>query len=132
MRRRFVACPCLPVCLRCIVSRAHLAGTCVQSGLVAMAAGAVGALLRRAAQTLLEAAQRHFVVRAQIDSRDDAYWWVMHWLAHRPGAASSRHVSVASSLTDLAGECTGHERGEDAEAGWEDEDAVRRFSFLDA
>lgn len=34
----------------------------------------------------------------QVDSRDDAYRWLMHWLSAHSSAKNSRNLSVSTSL----------------------------------
>jgi hypothetical protein len=42
--------------------------------------------------------KRRFLVRAEMDSRDDVYRWMMHWLAQHPDFADLRSFSVTTSL----------------------------------
>lgn len=43
-------------------------------------------------------AKRKLLVRAEVDSRDDAYRWLMHFLAQHDQFRASRHVSISTSL----------------------------------
>lgn len=43
------------------------------------------------------------MVQAEIDSRDDAYRWVMHWLSKHPKFVNATSVSVTTNLTGTFG-----------------------------
>lgn len=70
----------------------------MQGGLVVMAVGMGLAALKRGLDFVIEAFKRTFFVRVQVDSRDDAYRWLMHWLTSQPSAAKSRNLSATTSL----------------------------------
>ena len=38
------------------------------------------------------------VVRAEFDSRDDSYRWMLQWLTNHPALRESNHFTVASTL----------------------------------
>eukprot|EP00201_Polytomella_parva_P012687 CAMPEP_0175059870 /NCGR_PEP_ID=MMETSP0052_2-20121109/12675_1 /TAXON_ID=51329 ORGANISM="Polytomella parva, Strain SAG 63-3" /NCGR_SAMPLE_ID=MMETSP0052_2 /ASSEMBLY_ACC=CAM_ASM_000194 /LENGTH=286 /DNA_ID=CAMNT_0016325473 /DNA_START=257 /DNA_END=1114 /DNA_ORIENTATION=+ len=59
------------------------------------------ALSKGAFDHIYEHAKRRFLVRAELDSRDDAYRWVMHWLSQHPTFRKSQHVSVSTSLSSF-------------------------------
>mmetsp|Transcript_23189 Transcript_23189/g.59226 ORF Transcript_23189/g.59226 Transcript_23189/m.59226 type:complete len:439 (-) Transcript_23189:395-1711(-) len=67
-------------------------------GLALMAVGVVGAGLRSLGERVIEYAKRKLFVRMEIDSRDDAYRWVMAWLSGHPQFRASARVSVTTSL----------------------------------
>jgi hypothetical protein len=71
-----------------------------------IALGLLGAALAAARSLLafgLEAAARRVIVTAEVDSRDDAYRWLMLWLSRQPGFRESRCVSVHTSLANTFG-----------------------------
>lgn len=70
----------------------------VQGGLILMAVAGANALLKRVLDVLWEACRRQCVVRIQMDSRDDVYRWLMHWLSIHGNVANSRNLSVSTSL----------------------------------
>lgn len=47
--------------------------------------------------------KRHVMVQAEVDSRDDAYRWLMHWLSKHPRFISATNVSVTTNLTGTFG-----------------------------
>lgn len=63
-----------------------------------MAVGIGISLLKRCLDLLVESFRRQCLVRLQIDSRDDAYRWLIHWLSVHPCATNSRNLSVSTSL----------------------------------
>jgi hypothetical protein len=63
-----------------------------------MAVGLGITLLKRCLDLLVESFRRQCLVRLQIDSRDDAYRWLIHWLSVHPCATHSRNLSVSTSL----------------------------------
>ncbi|WIA29129.1 hypothetical protein OEZ86_011640 [Tetradesmus obliquus] len=72
-------------------------------GLVLMAVGAAAAGARLALGSALRYCRRHVMVTAEIDSRDDAYRWVMHWLSQHPKFSNSTMVSVTTNLSGTFG-----------------------------
>lgn len=47
--------------------------------------------------------KRHVMVQAEVDSRDDAYRWLMHWLSRHPKFSRATNVSVTTNLTGTFG-----------------------------
>jgi hypothetical protein len=47
--------------------------------------------------------KRHVMVQAEVDSRDDAYRWLMHWLSQHPKFSRATSVSVTTNLTGTFG-----------------------------
>lgn len=43
------------------------------------------------------------MVQAEVDSRDDAYRWLMHWLSSHPKFCKATSVSVTTNLTGTFG-----------------------------
>jgi hypothetical protein len=43
------------------------------------------------------------MVQAEVDSRDDAYRWLMHWLSKHPKFSRATSVSVTTNLTGTFG-----------------------------
>ncbi|KAG1679944.1 hypothetical protein FOA52_007008 [Chlamydomonas sp. UWO 241] len=76
-------------------------------GLALMAVGALAALAKRAWDVALELALRRLFMTAELDSRDDAYRWLMHWLSRHDGFAHSPRVSVLTSLAPYGGRGVG-------------------------
>ncbi|KAL1511793.1 hypothetical protein AB1Y20_005079 [Prymnesium parvum] len=75
-----------------------LANQFATGGVAVLLTGAALAATRTAARAALELALRRCVVRAELDSRDDSYRWVVAWLAAHPSAREARHVTVCTSL----------------------------------
>ena len=73
----------------------------LQGGLVVMAVGLGVAAMQRLVEALAEACKRACFVRLQVDSRDQGYRWLMHWLALQLGPAVTRNVSLVTSLRQL-------------------------------
>jgi hypothetical protein len=47
--------------------------------------------------------KRHVMVQAEVDSRDDAYRWLMHWLSKHPRFSTATNISVTTNLTGTFG-----------------------------
>lgn len=84
----------------------------VQSGIIVSLVGLGLEVLHNAAHLLAEACKRAFLVRIQIDSRDDAFRWLMHWLIHTSSVAKSRNLCVSSSLLAFGGDGYDEAEGE--------------------
>ena len=70
-------------------------------GLAVLAGGAGLALLRSASKLAWDSMVRRCVVRAEFDSRDDSYRWLVLWLASHPHYAGTKRFSVLTSLRRL-------------------------------
>ncbi|KAL6756916.1 BCS1 N terminal-domain-containing protein [Haematococcus lacustris] len=70
-----------------------------QGGLVLAAVGLLAAAAKSLGEVAIEYTQRKLFVQMEIDSRDDAYRWMMVWLAQHPSFRDSPRVSVTTSLT---------------------------------
>ena len=74
-----------------------------QGGLTLMVVGACAALAKTLFDHVVEMAQRRLFVRADIDSRDDIYRWIMHYLSEHPDFKDSSRVSMLTSLAGMRG-----------------------------
>jgi hypothetical protein len=70
-------------------------------GLAVLAGGAGLAMLRSVSKLALDSLVRRYVVRAEFDSRDDSYRWLVLWLASHPHYAGTKRFSVLTSLRRL-------------------------------
>jgi hypothetical protein len=71
-----------------------------QGGLTLMLVGAAAAGARVALGAVASYCRRHVMITAEIDSRDDAYRWVMHWLSQHPKLGKrSTIVSVTTNFS---------------------------------
>lgn len=43
------------------------------------------------------------MVQAEVDSRDDAYRWLMHWLSKHPKFVAATNVSITTNLSGTFG-----------------------------
>ena len=86
----------------CTSAVASLAGNQIATGgLVVLAGGASLAVARTSSKLLWDALVRKFVVRAEFDSRDDSYRWLLAWLAEHPHYAATKRFSVLTTLKRL-------------------------------
>ena len=86
----------------CASAVAALAGNQIATGgLVVLAGGASLAVARTSSKFLWDALVRRFVVRAEFDSRDDSYRWLVAWLAEHPHYATTKRFSVLTTLKRL-------------------------------
>ena len=63
--------------------------------------GAGLAAARSLSQAAWELVLRRYVVRAEFDSRDDSYRWLISWLAEHPSQMETKHFSVTTTLRRL-------------------------------
>ena len=75
-------------------------------GLTVLAGGAALALARAAGQLLWGLALRRCVVRAEFDSRDDSYRWIIAWLTQNASFRASTHFTVTTTLQRLGSSST--------------------------
>lgn len=73
----------------------------LQGGLTLALFGGALAAARVGIDYGLRYCRRQFMVTAEIDSRDDAYRWMMHWLSQHPQFKKSNVVSVTTSLNSF-------------------------------
>ncbi|KAJ1447095.1 P-loop containing nucleoside triphosphate hydrolase protein [Pelagophyceae sp. CCMP2097] len=85
---------------------ANIGGNAVAAGgLTVLAAAAALTALRTTGAAAADALLKRVVVRAEFDSRDDAYRWMTHWLAGNEKLRDqSRRFTVVSTLKRLGGE----------------------------
>eukprot|EP01023_Acetabularia_acetabulum_P006307 TRINITY_DN12632_c0_g1_i1.p1 TRINITY_DN12632_c0_g1~~TRINITY_DN12632_c0_g1_i1.p1 ORF type:complete len:452 (-),score=56.69 TRINITY_DN12632_c0_g1_i1:113-1468(-) len=65
-----------------------------------MFVGIVITSARQVKDAAFEQAKRRFLMRAEIDSRDDIYRWLIHWLSSRQEFLNSKSVTVTSNIVD--------------------------------
>ena len=92
----------------------NIFGCGLQGGLVVMAVGVGVSAMQRMVEALAEMCKRACFVRLQVDSRDEGYRWLMHWLALQLVPAHSRNVSLVTSLRQRE-VCIGAEEESDSE-----------------
>ncbi len=63
-----------------------------------MAGGVLLSALRSVGQLCCDALAQRFVVRADFDSRDDSYRWLLAWLMSHPHYATTTRFSVLTTL----------------------------------
>lgn len=89
-----------------------LQGNAVASGgLTVLFAGSALALARSAAGSASALLLRRFVARADFDSRDDSYRWMVSWLAAQEAVGEGRSYTVTTTLRRLG--AAGDEGGGD-------------------
>ena len=67
-------------------------------GLAVLAGGAGLALARTISRITWDGIVRRVVVRAEFDSRDDSYRWLVAWLSQHPHYATTKRFSVLTSM----------------------------------
>lgn len=67
-------------------------------GVAVLLTGAGLAAARSISHSLWELALRRCVVRAEFDSRDDSYRWLVSWLATHPSQQEVKHFSISTTL----------------------------------
>jgi chaperone BCS1 len=67
-------------------------------GLAVLAGGVFLSALRSLAQLLCDAVAERLAVRAEFDSRDDSYRWLLAWLMTHPHYAAGTRFSVLTTL----------------------------------
>ena len=67
-------------------------------GLAVLAGGVFLSALRSLAQLLCDAVAERLAVRAEFDSRDDSYRWLLAWLMAHPHYAARDQFSVLTTL----------------------------------
>ncbi|KAH8074233.1 hypothetical protein JL721_1783 [Aureococcus anophagefferens] len=89
----------------------YLQGNAVASGgLTVLVAGSALALTQKAAASASALLLRRFVARADFDSRDDSYRWMVSWLAQRV-VGEARAYTVTTTLRRLG--ATGDDGGDE-------------------
>jgi chaperone BCS1 len=74
------------------------------AGLVMMIVAGVGVVLRRIPSELWQRVKSQFIVELNIDDSDEAFGWVVQWLAQHPyGKERSRLLSVSTFSVDKDG-----------------------------
>ena len=88
-----------PIRRLCTSAFQSLSGNQIATGgLTVLAAGTGLAAARSIAQLGWEAVLRRMVVRAEIDSKDDSYRWVLQWLAAHPHFSEGTRFTVSTTL----------------------------------
>jgi hypothetical protein len=107
-------------------------GPYLQAAAAVAAAGAVAAAAHAAAAAVCSAISKQLTFEAEVDSRDDAYRWLMLWLSRHRALSKASRVSVTTSLrafgasTDCAlEEGAGADNGDDGNDDNEDDDSVK-------
>ena len=90
----------------------YLQGNAVASGgLTVLVAGSALALTQKAAASASALLLRRFVARADFDSRDDSYRWMVSWLASQRVVGEARAYTVTTTLRRLG--ATGDDGGDE-------------------
>ena len=90
----------------------YLQGNAVASGgLTVLVAGSALALTQKAATSASALLLRRFVARADFDSRDDSYRWMVSWLASQRVVGEARAYTVTTTLRRLG--ATGDDGGDE-------------------
>ena len=90
----------------------YLQGNAVASGgLTVLVAGSALALTQKAAASASALLLRRFVARADFDSRDDSYRWMVSWLASPRVVGEARAYTVTTTLRRLG--ATGDDGGDE-------------------
>ena len=67
-------------------------------GLAVLAGGVFQSALRSLAQLFCDAVAERLALRAEFDSRDDSYRWLLAWLMAHPHYAAGDRFSVLTTL----------------------------------
>eukprot|EP01025_Chloroclados_australasicus_P001951 TRINITY_DN10465_c0_g1_i1.p2 TRINITY_DN10465_c0_g1~~TRINITY_DN10465_c0_g1_i1.p2 ORF type:complete len:170 (-),score=5.87 TRINITY_DN10465_c0_g1_i1:40-519(-) len=70
-----------------------------QTGALIFLATSLYSTAVQVAHLTLEYAKRKIIIRVEIDSRDDIYRWVMHWLSSRQSLEKQKTYSVSSTMS---------------------------------
>ena len=101
------------MCTQTIANLAH--NQFATGGLAVLAGGTALAGLRQLALAASDAVLRRVVVRADFDSRDDSYRWMVTWLARHPQFRTARRFSVVTSLQRLGATRLDEHEADDAD-----------------
>eukprot|EP01023_Acetabularia_acetabulum_P015859 TRINITY_DN17785_c0_g1_i3.p1 TRINITY_DN17785_c0_g1~~TRINITY_DN17785_c0_g1_i3.p1 ORF type:complete len:539 (-),score=61.21 TRINITY_DN17785_c0_g1_i3:153-1676(-) len=77
------------------------ASAVTQGGLILMLAGFFYQTVRSTSNFAMEYARKKLLFSVEIDSRDDIYRWLMHWLSSNKSFQKQKSFSVSSSMSSF-------------------------------